>query len=98
MTKKELFEKYSINDSHNVWENNIDSFMLVEIQKIMLGHIKPTESLKYLLDFLDKENNMQWWVKNVMTHPYFGSVYLTAKRSIYRFSDQILGEINLTNK
>lgn len=30
MTKQELFEKYSINETHNVWEST-DSWMSVEV-------------------------------------------------------------------
>ncbi len=88
MTKEELFKKYSIDESHNVWEL-IDSMMSVEIYRIMHnGNLTPQgdTSIKWLLDFLDKaENDMPWWVKNVMGRKDWGSLYLTAKRMVYMF-------------
>ena len=35
MKKQELFDKYSIDESHNVWES-IDSLMSVEVYRVCL--------------------------------------------------------------
>jgi len=96
MTKQELFEKYSINESHNVWDNQIDNWMSVEIYRIMHnGELpKPDDTtIKWVCDFLDKQADMKWWAVNVMSRNDWGSLYLTAKRMIYSFSDQILKEL-----
>lgn len=97
MTKEELFKKYSINESHNVWES-IDSYMSVEIYRIMHNGNLPTQndtSTKWVLDFLDKpKKDMAWWVKNVMRREDWGSLYLTAKRMIYTLSAGILQEVS----
>jgi len=97
MTKKEeLFEKYSINRSHCVWDNQIDNWMSVEIFRIMNKGNLPgatDKDLKYVVDFLDKQDDKKWWAKNVMTHPKWGSLYLTAKRMIYRHSNEFLKNV-----
>ena len=96
MTKEELFKKYSIDESHNVWDSRIDNWMSVEIYRIMNNGSLPQQenkSIKYLIDFLDKSiTDMPWWVKNVMSRKDWGSLYLTAKRMVYLFSEQILKE------
>ena len=98
MTKEELFKKYSIDESHNVWES-IDSLMSVEIYRIMHnGNLPPQDDLstKWVLDFLDKsKNDMHWWVKNVMSRKDWGSLFLTAKRMVYTLSEPILQEVSL---
>ena len=44
MNKKELFEKYNIDESHNAWSNSIDNWMSVEIYRIMHdGNLPPQE-------------------------------------------------------
>jgi len=35
MNKKELFKKYSINESHNVWDDSIDNWSSVEVYRVM---------------------------------------------------------------
>ena len=97
MTKEELFKKYSIDESHNVWES-IDSRMSVEIYRIMHnGNLPPQDdkSIKWVFDFLDKSKNyMTWWAKNVMNRKDWGSLFLTAKRMVYKLSDLILQEVS----
>lgn len=95
MTQQELFKKYSIDESHNIWES-IDSWMSIEIYRIMHNGNLPNEadlSLKYVIDFLNKSNDMMWWGDNVMCRNDWGGLYLTAKRMVYRFYEQILNEI-----
>jgi len=96
MTKEELFEKYKINESHNVWQP-IDNWMSVEIYRIMHnGSLPPQDdtTTKWVLDFLDKaDKDMPWWVKNVMCRKDWGSLFLTAKRMVYSLSESILKEI-----
>lgn len=94
MNKNQLFEKYSIDESHCEWNDQIDNWYSVEVYRIMHGKLPgEDESIKWVIDFLDKANDMQWWVQNVMSKPNWGSYYLTAKRMVYRHSDQILKEI-----
>ena len=93
MTKQELFKKYNIDESHNKWENHIDNWVSVEIYRLMHdGNLPPPEdkSTKWITDFLDKTDDMKWWLKNVMSRSDWGSLYLTAKRMVYTLSDQIL--------
>jgi hypothetical protein len=94
MTKQELFEKYSIDESHNTWDNGIDNWMSVEVYRITHdGNLPPSDdsSTKWVLDFLDEVHS------NPAKHfgrKNFGSLYLTSKRMVYTLSDQILEEIN----
>jgi hypothetical protein len=97
MTKEELFKKYNINKSHDIWDNQIDNWMSVEIYRIMHnGELPPRDdkSAKWVVDFLDKQkNDMDWWVKNVISRQDWGSLYLTAKRMIAILHEQILEEL-----
>lgn len=93
MTKDQLFKKYHIDDSHSKWENQIDNWISVEIYRIMHDGSLPLDnddSVQWITGFLDKQNDMPWWVQNVMSREDFGSLYLTAKRMVYRFADQII--------
>jgi len=96
MTKQELFKRYLIDESHNVWDASIDSFMSVEIYRLMHGGDLPPAndtSVLWVLTFLDKQKDSSWWAKNVMVRKDWGSLYLTAKRMVCLLSDQIvLGE------
>lgn len=92
MTKNELFEKYSINESHNQWNNQIDNWMSVEIYRIMHNGELPLQndmSTRWVVDFLDKTNDMTFMVK-LMERKDWGSLYLTAKRMVYRFSNELI--------
>jgi hypothetical protein len=96
MKKKELFKKYNIDESHNKWES-YDNWMSVELYRFMHeGNLPPENdmSVMYILDFLDKKNDMKWWVKNVMVRSDWGGLYLTAKRMVYALSDDILKDLN----
>lgn len=94
MIKEDLFKKYSIDESHNVWNNKIDNWMSVEVYRITHSGELPPEgdtSTKWVLEFLDEVH------KNPSKHfkrENFGSLYLTSKRMVYTLSDQILEEIN----
>jgi len=95
MTKQELFKKYSIDETHNVWES-IDNWMSIEIYRIMHEGKLPPEndtSIKWVTDFLDKQKtDFKWWVNVVMKRNDWGSLFLTSKRMIYRHCDQIIAE------
>lgn len=100
MTKAELFKKYSIDESHSQWDFTIDNWYSIEVYRLMHGGELPTPddlSTKWITDFLDKQNDMPWWIKNVMSKPNWGSYYLTAKRMVYRHCDLILTELILNN-
>ncbi len=95
MTKQELFKKYSVNETHNQW-GSIDSRTSVEIYRIMHdGQLPPPQdtSVKWVVDFLDRQNDMLWWSRELMGRPDWGNWYLTAKRMVYKFADQILEEL-----
>jgi hypothetical protein len=95
MTKEELFKKYNINESHNVWNNQIDNWMSIEIYRLMHdGNLPPPDdkSVNWICEFLDKSNDVEWWIKNVMNRSDWGSLYLTAKRMVYTLADEILNE------
>ena len=71
--------------------------MSIEVYRIMHGGNLPPQndtSVKWIIDFLDKKNDMKWWVKNVMSRPDWGSLFLTAKRMVYSLSDQIIAEVS----
>lgn len=101
MTQKELFKKYGIDESHNAWSIT-DSRYAIDIFRFMHNRL-PNDNdttLKYIIEFTDQmhakkggvlprlikfcdKNNLNW-----------GSFYLTAKRMIYKFSNEIITEIN----
>jgi hypothetical protein len=95
MTKQELFKKYNIDKSHSEWDNQIDDWMSVEVYRVMHdGSLPPQNdtSVKWITDFLDKKNDIKWWVKNVISRSDCGSLFLTAKRLVYSLSEQIIAE------
>lgn len=99
MTREELFEKYSIDESHNVWENGIDNWMSVEIYRIMHdGNLPPAEdlSIAWVCEFLDKVKLHEDFYMELRNRNQkdFGSLFLTSKRMIYTLADEILKELN----
>ena len=57
MTKEHLFEKYSINETHNVWDSQTDNWMSIEVYRIMNDGKLPGPndiSIEWVKDFLDK--------------------------------------------
>jgi hypothetical protein len=92
MTKQELFKKYLIDESHNVWDP-IDSWMSIEIFRLMHNGELPQsndDSVIWITDFLDKKDDMPWWATNVMSREDWSNLYLTAKRMVYSLADNIL--------
>ncbi len=97
MTKKELFKKYNINETHSVWDDSIDNWMSVEVFRIMHEGRLPTDkdlSLKYIVDLMDKFKSDSKFMNELMSRKDWGSIYLTSKRQIYLHSDLILKELN----
>lgn len=93
MNKEELFKKYSIDESHNTWDNRVDNWMSVEVYRVMHdGKLPPTDdmSVGWITDFLDKIHSDTAWFFSL---PNKGSLYLTAKRMVYSLSDKILENI-----
>ncbi len=94
MTKEQLFKKYSINESHSEWDNQIDSWMSVEVYRLMHdGNLPPKDdlSVKWVTDFLDKiKNDTIYAVKLMSERNDFGSLYLTSKRMVYSFAEQLI--------
>lgn len=98
MTRQELFEKYSINETHNVWEAT-DNWMSVELYRVMNnGNLPPQNdtSVKWITEFLDKvKSDMKFFAKLRQRQPDdFGSLFLTAKRMVYSLCDQIIAEVS----
>lgn len=96
MTKKQLFERYKIDESHGVWEPHIDNWYSIEIFRVMNnGDLpKPDGSrveIKYIIDFLDRCHDDP---KFMTSHENWGSLYLTAKRMVYMLQAEILEYIN----
>jgi len=97
MTKEELFEKYTIDESHSKWDNHIDNWMSVEVYRVMHdGALPPPEdkSVDWITDFLDKIHNRNDFFLEMRKREDWGSLYLTAKRMVHSLSDEILKEIN----
>jgi len=97
MTKKELFKKYSINESHSKWDDMIDNWMSVEIYRIMHnGNLPPKDdmSVGWITEFLDKINEHTDFYIELRKRKFddFGSLYLTAKRLIYPLADEIINQ------
>lgn len=94
MTQEELFEKYKINSTHRLWDNEIDSWFSIEIYRVMNNGSLPygnDDSVYWVIEFLDKAHENPSWALRLNK---WGSLYLTAKRMVYRYSEQILKEIN----
>ncbi len=99
MTKEKLFKKYNIDETHKEWNNQIDNWISVEIFRIMHDGRLPNEkdtSFKYMVDFADKIRSAKGIIE-LRKREDFGSLYLTNKRLIYKFSEEILKEINKLN-
>jgi len=88
MKPDKIFSTYSINESHGAWDDTIDTWNSVELFRLMNNGNLPTEkdtSIDFVLTFLHKsKNDMAWWIKNVMSRPDWGSLFLTAKRIVFR--------------
>lgn len=101
MNKKQLFEKYNIDESHNEWDHSIDNWYSVEIYRAMHDGKLPTandQSTKWIVDFLDKAHENHMWLRSLAINGLnWGSFYLTAKRMVYSLADEILKEINNEN-
>lgn len=90
-TKQGLFKKYGINESHATWEN-IDSWMAVELFRLMNDRL-PNDAdndFIYAMEFLYRVKSDEIFFRKFFSNVHFGSLYLTAKKIIYRFSDDIL--------
>jgi hypothetical protein len=98
MTKEQLFNKYSINESHNIWDVGIDNYSSIEVYRLMHnGELPPPNdtTTAWIIDFLDKPTcDINWWVSNVMKRSDWGSLYLTAKRLVYLLHVEILKTMN----
>jgi hypothetical protein len=98
MDRQKLFEKYVIDETHEAWDPAIDNWMSVEIYKFVRGELPPPDDMDatFVCEFLDRRHDLEWWAKNVMTLPNWGSMFLTAKRMIYAHCDTILEQLAST--
>lgn len=94
MTKTELFTKYKIGPGHEQWDPAVDNWFSVEVYREMHGGQLPSEAEEpgslYVLDFLDKTSDPKYFFS--LKNP--GSMFLTARRMVYRYADSILEELN----
>ena len=92
LTVSKLFKKYSINSSHADWNAVIDNWNSVEIYRLMNDGDLPAPddtSILYICEFLDKTQDADF-MKKLINRSDWGSLYLTAKRMIYLYSDEII--------
>ena len=96
MTKQELFEKYAVNEKYSHWDERDDRAISILIFRFMEQQ-PGTTSMKYNLDFLDGCIKSVPFMKRLITaypSPQWEMLFLTAKRTVYKFADRILEEIN----
>lgn len=90
---KDIFQKYGINDSHSEWNPSIDNWVSVEVYRVMHdGNLPEPDNLdmQYVLDFLDKCDHEEGYFPHLMeTRTDAGSLYLTARRMVYRYKDYL---------
>lgn len=89
MSKEErlkLFKKHGINESHSVWEPSIDNWYSVEAARQQLGRLpeEKDDTVQVLSDFLDNEDLQRKLLREKGAE--FGSMYLSAKRALYRYT------------
>lgn len=100
MTREQLFNKYSIDESHSEWDDQIDNWVSVEVYRIMHnGDLPPNEdmSVRWVTEFLDKVNSDELFMAELATRKEndLGDLYLTAKRMVYSFADQLLKPLKI---
>jgi hypothetical protein len=101
MTKQELFEKYHIDERCADWEDMIDNWMSVEIYRVMHeGELPPQDDLStgWMIEFREKCMDIHWMCTVLKKRKDWGSLFLTGKRMIYRFADEILRDINVNSE
>ena len=84
MTKNIIFKELKIDESHNEWQENIDNWYSVEALKEQTGILPNGEynELENMIDFL-RNKNLHFRLIRTRGNE-FGSMYLSAKRFIYR--------------
>jgi len=95
-SKDKIFERFNIDEFHNIWDDRIDNWMSVEIYRLMHdGNLPPIEdeSTIWIYNFMVKSKSSKWWAENVMSRPNWGSLFLTGKRLLYANIDTILKEL-----
>ena len=93
MTRQELFDKYDVDEGHAEWNPTIDRWMSVEVYRVMHNGELPESGDKatnWITDFLERIHNDLPFMQEVMQREDWGSLYLTSKRMVYRFADQII--------
>jgi len=92
MTEQQLIEKYHLTEEHGQWTPT-DDWMSVEIFKIIHNRLpnKRDQGFGFAIKFLDRMDKQQFR-NTVMEREDWGSLYLTAKRMVYRHRHQIIAE------
>lgn len=91
MTKEDLFKKFSIDESHAKWDDRIDRWMSIELYRIMHDGRLPDQTdftLGWVCGFMVKCDDIKFMAE-LMKREDWGSLFLTAKRMIYRYADLI---------
>lgn len=81
----EICQKYHLNESHSAWQPEIDNWYSVEAFRVQAGRLPVAgdDSQQTLMDFLD--NKLLHSTLITERGPMeFGSIYLSAKRALYR--------------
>ena len=95
MNKQELMEKYHLDESHAQWQPEIDNWYSVEAFRQQTGKLPneegipndPKYHLQVYMDFLDNKKLQDELVGKDMLA--FGSMYLSAKRTLYRHIEKL---------
>jgi hypothetical protein len=87
INRDEILRELNIDQKHNIWEHNVDNWASVEVFKEMTGKLPEPgmdhdAEMQVYIDFLrDKPRQMRLLRERGLE---FGSMYLTAKRFLYR--------------
>ena len=85
MDKKQLMEKYHLDESHAEWSAMTDSWYSVEAYRLQAGVLPNSENApdtkETIMAFLDNKD-LQFKLLRERGNE-FGSIYLSAKRTLY---------------
>lgn len=94
MNKKELFEKYDLNKSHNVDVNEIDSRLLIQLHVNEKGELPPEDDNGlWVLDFLQKCKDDVRFMRRLFIEQNLGGMHNAAKNYVYRHADSLLSAL-----
>jgi hypothetical protein len=88
MTNEQIINKYHLDKSHSAWDIVIDNWYSIEAFRLQTGKLPnedgaPNDSKQVMMDFLD---NQDLQFNLLRQREDFGSIYLSAKRCLYRYT------------